>query len=95
MSDRSHVSQSFSTPQLTVSGLEAAKQELFTQPAPVPQRVLMPVQQMSNGVVFREIVFKIGRPGHSAKVLTIRQEWTLIYSGGMPLIGSVSASAVS
>mmetsp|Transcript_28918 Transcript_28918/g.58198 ORF Transcript_28918/g.58198 Transcript_28918/m.58198 type:complete len:141 (-) Transcript_28918:205-627(-) len=82
----------FSSPQLSLSGLKAAKERLFGHEAPTPESVLMPLQRTANGVVFREISFKI-----AAERLYIRQEWTLVRdkATGKLLIGTVSASRVA
>jgi len=84
----------FSSPQLSLTGLESAKERLFAQVAPAPESVLMPLQKMAKGAVFREISFKLG-----SERLYIRQEWTLVQVGNHEspkmLIATVSASRVA
>ena len=82
----------FSSPQLSLTGLDKAKQRLFAQVAPEPEAILMPLRTTSEGVVFREISFKVGY-----QRLAIRQEWTMIWdeNSKRPLIGSVSATRVN
>ena len=81
----------FSSPQLSLTGLDKAKARLFAQVAPEPEAILMPLRLTSEGVVYREISFKVGY-----QRLAIRQEWTLIWDeqSKRALIGSVSATRV-
>ena len=86
-----HPDFSFTSPQLSLVGLEKAKQKLFAQVAPEPEAILMPLRMTNDGLVYREISFKVGY-----QRLAIRQEWTIIYDKNTdrPLISSVSATRV-
>lgn len=80
----------FTSPQLTLQGRNKAQNRLFSQVAPVPEQILMPLKRAWTGLIYREIAFKV-----NDQRLAIRQEWTLATGDhGKPMIMSVAASRV-
>ena len=97
--DCCHSEFAFASAQLSLQGLEAAKERLFVQRAPTPVETLKPLQLKEGSskerpVFFREVKFTLGQDDQRQE-LKIRQEWVVIPGGlppNKPLIGSVSAS---
>ena len=83
----------------SISGLADAKTRLFTQQAPVPVKILAPLQLKEDTagnnrpIYFREVSFKVPTPNMGTQILDIRQEWMIIH-GDTPLIGSLAATRV-
>lgn len=94
-----HAKFRFSSSALTVRGRDAAREKLFTRPAPRPVAVLTPLQvQPGSGKdgrthYFREVFFVVKEKGEKQKTITIRQEWTITVDSDHPhpLIESVYA----
>jgi hypothetical protein len=93
-----HTDFAFASAQLSLQGLEAAKERLFAQRAPTPVDTIKPLQLKEGStkerpVFFRVVKFTLGQD-EQRQELKIRQEWVVIpsFPPGSPLIGSVSAS---
>ena len=91
-----HKDLQFTSPKLSLAGLQVAKKRLFGQEAPVPIEVITPLQMKGGekstrdrSIYYREVSFEV----KDAK-LSIRQEWVMTHQSGYPLIRAVSTSRV-
>ena len=95
-----HSEFAFSSAQLSLQGLESAKERLFVQKAPMPTETTVPMTlkteyaSKDRPCFYREVKFVLGAADRKQE-LNIHQEWFLICdseTNNVPLIVSVSAS---
>ena len=77
-----HNDFAFMSAQLTLHGLQPAKDRLFIQRAPMPAEIMRPLSMKEEStkekpVFYREVKFSLGAEGKKQEIRT-RQEWTVV-----------------